>query len=202
MSHRPTLAASLDSVIGQLQALRLALDEGQASEIPGPGSVASFEWISSPESEPVAETLPPPQSLPAERAAPWTAGWDLALQVAQHPRDFLVLDLSPLDSLIRSSRLLAAGEWTPKARLGRALAAGRSARRALLEGHYSQDSTALLPEGLRNTYYLCLYHPSHPRGFWTGSARVYFANIKGSQGERFHLESVSHSFPSDRKSVV
>lgn len=180
MSYRPSLTATLDSVISQLQALRVALDEEPSSEVPGTGSVTSFEWISPLEQEAPAE-------LPVGRAAPWTAAWDLALQLALTPGEFLAVDLSPLNPLIQSSRLLSAGDWTPTARLARALAAGRSARRALLEGHYSQDSTALLPEGLRNTFYLCLYCPSYPRGFWTGSARLYFANIKGPGVRDFTL---------------
>ena len=202
MSHRPSLPATLDSVISQLQALWVALDEEPSSEVPGTGSVTSFEWISPLEQEAPAESLPVSSNPSVGRAAPWTAAWDLALQLALTPGEFLAVDLSPLNPLIQSSRLLSAGEWTPPARLARALAAGRSARRALLEGHYSQDSTALLPEGLRNTFYLCLYCPSHPRGFWTGSAKVYFANIKGSGGERFHPQSVSHSFPSRAESAA
>ena len=196
MSHRPDLIATLDSVIGQLQALRVTLDEDRTSEVPGTSSGASFEWISSLEQEPLAEELPVHPVPPTVRALPWTAEWDLALQVALQPTEFLAVDLSPLDQLAKSSRLLSAGEWTPLARLARGLAAGRSARRGIIAGHYSQDSTALLPEGLRNTFYICLYCPAHPRGFWTGSSKVYFTTIKGPQGERFHPQSVSHSFPS------
>ena len=202
MSLRPDLVTALDSVIGQLQALRVALDEDRTSEVPGTASSASFEWISSIEQEPVAEVLPVHQAPLVQRAIPWTAEWDLALQVALQPADFLALDLSPLDQLLKSSRLLAAGEWVPLARLARGLAAGRSARRGILAGLYSQDTTASLPVGLRNTFYICLYCPSHPQGFWTGSSKVYFTNIKGPQGERFHPESVSHSFPSRAESAA
>ena len=202
MSQRTDLAATLDSVIGQLQALRLTLDEGQPLDTAGTSSVASFEWISPTEPESAAEPLPETPSLPAGRPVPWSPAWDLSLQVALTPSDFLAVDLAPLRALADSSRLLAAGEWTPLARLARALAAGRSARRGLLAGHYSQDSTAPLPPGLRSTFYLCLYCPSHPQGFWTGSAKVYFANIKGPQGERFHPQSVSHSFPSRAESAA
>ncbi len=196
MSSNPDLAASLDRVIQQLQDLRLALDSAPTPGTPGATSRTSFEWISSSEPEPAAAQPPQPQGLPAGQASPWTSGWDFALQVAGGPADFLALDLSPLDQLLASSRILTAGEWTPLARLARGLAAGRSARRGLLAGHFSQDTTVALPFGLRNCFYVCLYCPSHPQGFWTGSSKVYFQNIKGPQGERFHPESVSHSFPS------
>ena len=202
MSSNSELAASLDLVIRQLQGLRLALDNSPTPDTPGTASRNSFEWVSSTEPEPSAAPLPQPQGLPVGQAVPWSSEWDFALQIAGGPADFLALDLAPLDQLLASSRLLSAQDWTPLARLARGLAAGRSARRGLLAGHYSQDTTVPLPTGLRNCFYLCLYCPTHPQGFWTGSSKVYFQTIKGPQGERFHPQSVSHSFPSRAESAA
>lgn len=198
MSSNTDLAATLDLVISQLQAVRVSLDPNPRT--PETGSLASFELVSSTEPEPLAAGLPQSLSSSGGRAVPWTAEWDYALQVASTPKELLAVDLSPLQVILDSSRILAAGEWTPLARLARGLAAGRSARRALSTGLYTQDSTVSL--GLRNCFYICLYCPAHPRGFWAGSSKVYFQNIKGPGGERFHPESVSHSFASRAESVA
>lgn len=90
-------------MIGQLQALRLTLDEGQPLDTAGTSSVASFEWISSTEPESAAEPLPETPSLPAGRPVPWSPAWDLSLQVALTPSDFLAVDLAPLRALADSS---------------------------------------------------------------------------------------------------
>lgn len=98
MSHRPSLAATLDSVISQLQALRVALDEEPSSEVPGTGSVTSFEWISPLEQEAPAESLPVSSNPSVGRAAPWTAAWDLALQLALTPGEFFGCGPFPIES--------------------------------------------------------------------------------------------------------
>ena len=165
----------------------MALDEEPSSEVPGTGSVTSFEWISPLEQEAPAESLPVSSNLPVGRAAPWTAAWDLALQLALTPGEFLAVDLSPLNPLIQSSRLLSAGEWTPAARLARALAAG--------EVHVALCLKATI---LKIQLHCCLKVCETPSicactalhilvDSGLEVPRVYFANIKGPGVRDFTL---------------
>ncbi|CAL1141466.1 unnamed protein product, partial [Cladocopium goreaui] len=127
-----------------------------------------------------------------ERAEPWSSQWRAELVGACTPEQLLDLDLSPLESWV--PRLSACGEWSPLARLGRGLRAGVAARIRL-----SGESTAVCESprlAVQNrTYVVLRAAPPHASG-WTTSYNIYVSKVRGSAGERFHRDSVSHAFAS------
>ena len=127
-----------------------------------------------------------------ERAEPWSSQWRAELVGACTPEQLLDLDLSPLESWV--PRLSACGEWSPLARLGRGLRAGVAARIRL-----SGESTAVCESprlAVQNRIYVVLRAaPRHASG-WTTSYSIYVSKVRGSAGERFHRDSVSHAFAS------
>ena len=204
MSQESDVAEILFQFEGLTISVRRNSDSTQLSSPPrsaGSGSVfghspqrASFARSSGPARSEASWSLPP-SSDPGpegERAEPWSDQWRSALVGACTPAQLLELDLSPVDSWV--PRLSACGEWSPFARLGRALRAGVAARVRL-----SGQSTAVCESPrltAQNRIYVVLRAaPHHPAG-WTGCYNIYISKVRGGAGEKFHRDSVSHAFAS------
>ena len=165
------LAPAVDSLIAELQRLRLQLAEspGQASA-ESTHSSDSFELVDHIEPGPVdrapaARSRPAGVPLAGPRAVVFSPAWDAALFQATTPGELLEIDLSPVDHLVRESHLKTFGDWTPAARIALAYRAGRAARLDLLGiTPGAQQVLAPLP---RNTIFACLVYESYPQGFWT-----------------------------------
>ena len=87
-------------------------------------------------------------------------------------------------------------DWTPAARVGRALRAGISARRVVLGLFPTQAISAALP--FENQVYICLRDCRTDEGWWTTRYNIYWGNIAdpNTDEDRFFPGSVSHAFPS------
>lgn len=123
--------------------------------------------------------------------SPWTRAWKDLLIAAQTPEELAALDCTPVDHLLQRLRATA-GQWTPAARLVRALRAGVIAAERLI-GRRGFPSSPPVP--LANKFFVVLRGaPGRPRGF-TEDASLYFRSVcAGGPGE-VHPDSISHSFP-------
>ena len=86
--------------------------------------------------------------------------------------------------------------WHPRARIGRALRAGISARRVLDDEFDKQARSPSVP--FENKIYICLRCIRSEAGWWTDSYSVYWPCIEApaSSGPRvFQNYSISHGFP-------
>lgn len=119
----------------------------------------------------------------------WSESWTEALIRAESAAAIADLDLSPVSALI--GRLRGSDqEWTPLARLGRALRAGLGAQ-AALAGRLNPVASPRIP--YPNKIFVVLRGaPGQPAGF-TEDSSIYF-RVVGGAGRTFHPNSVSHSF--------
>lgn len=181
MSDQPGLLAELDSVIGQLQSLRLHLASGDDRS-----SLSSFELVDLPESAPADPVNPPaPQTISRVHRAP--LDWEQALVRARGVSDFEALDLRPLASLVSGKlRVAGPGNWTPLLRVARAFRSGILARRQLagelsLEDRVNLDQLQTLY--LRDTIFVILRCSDYPEGLWTATPRVFLNAVKDFRGK-------------------
>ena len=205
MSEEET-QTGVEEIVFQLGNLTISV--GSTTSSP-PVSVAPASSVSagdSPQRVPLAGPLRPQvvSSLPRSSASttavlgtsppePWTSAWRVQLLQASTPAALCEVDFAPVDHLAAALRS-ASSEWTPRARVTRALRAGVSARQRL-----DLEVGAVVPSpsvGLGNNYYVVLRAaPSHSAG-WTCSYRAYRLRVRGVGLDLFHPDSVSHAFPS------
>ena len=160
MSRDP-LVPAVDSLIADLQRLRLQLAEpAAASSLESAPSSDSFELV-----EPL-EPGPRPAGVPlaGPRAVVFSPEWDAALFQATTPEALLGLELSPIQHLVREAPLKTFGDWTPAARIALAYRAGRAARLDLLG--FSSGAQQVIAPLPRNTIFICLVCEGYPQGFW------------------------------------
>ena len=125
-------------------------------------------------------------------AAPWSREWKRALLAAFSATEILAVDLQPIEHLQRhlSSQ---SSDWTPLARLGRALRAGLVARNKL-DGEGTFERSPDL--GLANKVYIVLRGAPGEDPCICYSARVYYQAVRAPGSTQLHPRSVSHAFPS------
>ena len=160
MSRDP-LVPAVDSLIADLQRLRLQLAEpAAASSLESAPSSDSFELV-----EPL-EPGPRPAGVPlaGPRAVVFSPEWDAALFQATTPEALLGLEISPIQHLVREAHLKTFGDWTPAARIALAYRAGRAARLDLLG--FSSGAQQVIAPLPRNTIFICLVCEEYPQGFW------------------------------------
>lgn len=197
MSGQPELLTELDSVIEQLQSLRLQI----AGSGDDSASLGSFELVDHPEPAPAGSVNPPtPQTICRVQRAP--LDWELALLEARTVSDFEALDLRPLGSLVSGKlRVAGPGNWTPLLRVARAFRSGILARRQLagvisLEDRVGLDRLQTLY--LRDTIFVILRCTDYPEGLWTTNTRLYLNSIQDfrGRGESSDRQAVYQSFAS------
>ena len=88
----------------------------------------------------------------------------------------------------------AGSSRTARVRIGRAFRAGLGAA-LVVEGAETQRPRSLALT-TRNRFFVCLWAPGHPDGFWRTQASVFFRAVAGPDGQRIHPEAVWHGFPS------
>lgn len=168
-----SFAPAVDSLIAELQRLRLQLADHPTTTLDSTQSSDSFELVDPIEPgpcdrAPAAKSRPARIPLAGPRAVVFSPEWDAALFQATTPGELLAIDLSPVDHLVREAHLKTFGDWTPAARIALAYRAGRAARLDLLGfTPGAQVVTAPLP---RNTIFVCLVCENYPQGFWTTSS--------------------------------
>lgn len=175
---RDSLVPAVDSLIADLQHLRLSLVDSAASAAPGSApSSDSFELVEPPEPGPSPAGVP----LAGPRAVVFSPEWDATLFQASTPEALSAVDLAPVQHLVREAHLKTFGSWTPAARIALAFRSGRAARLELL-GFPSgaQVITAPLP---RNTIFICLVCEAYPQGFWCTSGEQFRSLSRGPRGE-------------------
>ena len=187
MSERPGLVSELDSVINQLQALRLELTtSGGAAPSDSGESRGSFELLELPESA-VAESSDPPAPQAISRVPRAPCDWELALIGARSVGEFEALDLQPLVFVVSGKlRVAGPGNWTPLLRVARAFRSGILARRQLAGSITLEDRVqieSLAPLYLRDTIFVILRCSDFPDGLWTTNSRTYLNAIKDFRGK-------------------
>lgn len=124
----------------------------------------------------------------------WTAEWENSILSCYSSADFEAADLTPVLHLARRLQTVGDG-WTGKARVGRALRAGLTARQ-VLDGHLGVPlHTPALPNALAERVYVVLRAAPGSEPGWTNTASLYFAAVLGADSD-FHPRSISHSFAS------
>lgn len=171
MSARPSLADSLDHVISALSALRLHVSgAGGTRDIPED----DFEIVSSTGSGATSSVPVVGAAGASSSASAWSREWDLALQAALTADSILALDLSPVQPLEPSSRLTSVREWTPLARLGVALRAGRRDFH-ILNGSSLGDFPLVNPPVRTKVFVVLRSDRGDP--FWTTEPRVFLNGV-------------------------
>lgn len=197
---RDSLTPAVDSLIAELQLLRLQLAEQTTTGSPDhTQSSDSFELVDPIEPgpcdrAPVAQSRPARVPIVGPRAVVFSPEWDATLFQATTPGELLAIDLSPVAHLVREAHLKTFGDWTPAARIALAYRAGRAARLDLLGfTPGAQLVTAPLP---RNTIFICLVCEGYPSGFWTTSADQFHSLSQRPWGPSAPERFLRGGFPS------
>lgn len=172
MSARPSATAVLDQVIAALSALRLRVAGSAGDE---------FELVSAAGSEGPTSTVPDSPRDWEVASQVWSLAWDRTLFAATTPEGILAVDLSPVRPLEPSSRLTAARNWSPLARLGVALRAGRRAHHILV-GTHPIDLGEPIGLPVRAKYSIVLRCERSPVPFWTTNTRTYLDRVGDIEG--------------------
>lgn len=147
----------------------------------------------SPSGASLAGSLTPGPAEAFSAVPPWTAEWRREILLALTPERLEQVALGPASYLQHRLRA-ASGAWTARARIARALRAGVSAGDALAETNRAVIGSP--PLDIKNQIYVVLRGaPGHQPG-WTISIRVYRSHVVSDPAEGFHIQSVSHAFPS------
>ena len=198
----PTDSASFAALAGRQAPEDLASDEFLDPQLPlSPRPVPKVKAVPRYHSPPVVEPVVPTDLVRTNSGQfadiEFSRDFQVAILKARSPEtlgelvpDFLLyLANDPaLDSLDP--------HWHPRARIGRALRAGISARRVLDEEFDKQAQSPALP--FRNRIYICLRRVRTDEGWWTESYLVYWQCIQvtgPAEIEAIQDHSVSHAFP-------
>ena len=126
------------------------------------------------------------------RPLPWTEEWEELLTRAVTPSSVLALDLSPVEHLLPRIRTTS-NNWSPLARLGRALRAGVQARARIETGRWPRGSPSAVT--LPTKIYIILRPAPTGSSGWTDDYLTYRDQVQGRGGD-LHGDSVSHAFAS------
>ncbi len=114
-----------------------------------------------------------------------------AAQFSELPLDFLQTYIGRL----RSTN----GQWSARARIGRALRAGIAAYRRL-QGITCSTAAPSIP--FRNSTYIILRSPSLPSGGWTADYSKFVQHIGRGRSYEFDTTTVCHGFPTQAEGDV